>query len=245
VITLNAKTTGSGTLATLDTTLLANGSYFITLNATTASQSLTSGVDIVVQGDYKPGRVLTTVTDLEVPAPGPPIQIQRTYDSLVRGTSSDFGYGWSLGIKMQLVDTSIVDLTEQLADPVEVLFGVQLGGGTDINAALAYCEKLIENPAKTHLILITDLYEGGNAEQMLARAASIKQSGVNLIVLLALSDSGHPAYDSQHAARIASLGCPVFACTPDQFPAMMAAALTGKDLQEWAAAEDIALIRSL
>jgi hypothetical protein len=137
-----------------------------------------------------------------------------------------------------------VDLTDQLADPVEVLFGVQLGGGTDINAALAYCETLIENPTKTHLVLITDLYEGGDANAMIARAASIKQSGVNVIVLLALSDSGHPAYDAQHAAHIASLGCPVFACTPDQFPPMMAAALTGKDLQEWAAAEDIALVRA-
>ena len=148
-----------------------------------------------------------------------------------------------LSTKLICFDTSIVDLTDQLADPVEVLFGVQLGGGTDINAALAYCEKQVENPAKTHLVLITDLFEGGNANAMLARAAAIKQSGVNLIVLLALSDSGHPAYESKHAEAIASLGCPVFACTPDQFPSMMASALTGKDLQDWAAEQDIALVR--
>jgi hypothetical protein len=126
---------------------------------------------------------------------------------------------------------------------VEVLFGVQLGGGTDINAALAYCEKQIEHPAKTHLILITDLFEGGDAKSMLARAAAIKQSGVNLIVLLALTDSGHPAYEAKHAEAFASLRCPVFACTPDQFPSMMACALTGKDLHAWAAEQDIALIR--
>ena len=148
-----------------------------------------------------------------------------------------------LSTKLICFDTSIVDLTDQLADPVEVLFGVQLGGGTDINSALAYCEKQIENPAKTHLMLITDLYEGGDAKSMLARAAAIKQSGVNLIVLLALSDSGHPAYEAKHAEAIASLGCPVFACTPDQFPPMMASALTGKDLGSWAAEEDVALIR--
>jgi uncharacterized protein with von Willebrand factor type A (vWA) domain len=148
-----------------------------------------------------------------------------------------------LSTKLVCFDTSIVDLTEQLADPVEVLFGVQLGGGTDINAALAYCERLVENPAKTHLILITDLFEGGDAAQMLTRAAALKQKGVNLIVLLALSDSGHPSYDTNHAGLIASLGCPVFACTPDQFPPLMAAALTGKDLREWAAIEEIALIR--
>ena len=148
-----------------------------------------------------------------------------------------------LSTKLICFDTSIVDLTDQLVDPVEVLFGVQLGGGTDINAALAYCEQQIENPAKTHLVLITDLYEGGDANSMLARVAALKQSGVNLIVLLALSDSGHPAYEAQHAGAIASFGCPVFGCTPDQFPSMMAAALTGRDLQSWAAEADIALIR--
>jgi hypothetical protein len=148
-----------------------------------------------------------------------------------------------LSTKLVCFDTSIVDLTDQLADPVEVLFGVQLGGGTHINSALAYCEKQIEIPTKTHLILITDLYEGGDANSMLARIAAIKQSGVNLIVLLALSDSGHPSYEAKHAGAVASLGCPVFACTPDQFPSMMGSALTGKDLQSWAAEADIALIR--
>ena len=148
-----------------------------------------------------------------------------------------------LSTKLICFDTSIVDLTDQLADPVEVLFGVQLGGGTDINSALAYCEKQIEIPAKTHLVLITDLYEGGDANSMLARAAAIKQSGVSLVVLLALSDAGHPAYEAKQAEAIASLGCPVFACTPDQFPSMMATALTGKDLASWAAEADIALIR--
>ena len=148
-----------------------------------------------------------------------------------------------LSTKLICFDTSIVDLTDQLADPVEVLFGVQLGGGTDINSALAYCEKQIENPTKTHLVLITDLYEGGDANAMLARAAAVKQGGVNLIVLLALSDSGHPTYESKHAGAIASLGCPVVACTPDQFPSMMACALTKKDLQGWASEQDIALIR--
>jgi hypothetical protein len=74
-------------------------------------------------------------------------------------------------------------------------------------------------------------------------AAAIKQSGVNLIVLLALSDSGRSAYEAKHVEGIASLGCPVFACIPDQFPSMMASALTGKDLRSWAAEEDIALIR--
>lgn len=149
------------------------------------------------------------------------------------------------GIDIQLIcfDTAIVDLTEQLADPVDVLFGVQLGGGTDINAALAYCERKIAYPSKTHLVLITDLYEGGDAKQMLARAAALKQSGVNLIVLLALSDQGHPGYHAEHAGLIAGFGCPVFACTPDQFPDLMAVALTRQDIHQWAAGQEIAYVR--
>lgn len=148
-----------------------------------------------------------------------------------------------IGTKLICFDTAILDLTDQLSDPVEVLFGVQLGGGTDINAALAYCEQKIEQPSKTHLVLITDLYEGGDAKSMLARVAALKQSGVNVIVLLALSDDGHPGYSSDHAEKIAAMGCPVFACTPDQFPDLMATALTRQDIQQWAAAQDIALVR--
>ncbi|MCZ8261957.1 MAG: VWA domain-containing protein [Beijerinckiaceae bacterium] len=140
-------------------------------------------------------------------------------------------------------DTAIVDLSEELKDPVEVLFGVQLGGGTDINAALAYCQTLVQQPAKTHLVLITDLYEGGNAEEMLARAAAMVASGINVIVLLALSDEGRPGYDDAHARVLATLGCPVFACTPDQFSDLMAAALKREDIHAWAAARDIQTIR--
>ncbi len=140
-------------------------------------------------------------------------------------------------------DTAIVDLTEQLTDPVDVLFGLQLGGGTDINAALAYCEGRIDRPAGTHLVLISDLFEGGNAEEMLARVARLKQAGVNVIVLLALSDQGQPGYDTRHAGRIAAMDCPVFACTPEHFPALMAAALMRQDVHQWAAENEIATIR--
>ena len=149
-------------------------------------------------------------------------------------------------VKTRLVcfDTVILDLTEDLADPVEVLFGVQLGGGTDINQAVAYCADRIERPGKAHLVLITDLYEGGDAAAMLGRLARLVAMGVNLIVLLALSDLGRPAYDADLAAKVAALGAPVFACTPDQFPDLMAAALRRQDLHAWAARQDIKLVRA-
>lgn len=149
-----------------------------------------------------------------------------------------------LETKLVCFDTAIIDMSDQLADPVDVLFGVQLGGGTDINAALRYCEDLVSAPSKTNLILISDLYEGGNAREMLARAAELVNSGVNLIVLLALSDDGRPFYDANHAQAFAALGCPVFACTPDQFPDLMASALGKQDINAWASGEGISVVAS-
>ena len=137
--------------------------------------------------------------------------------------------------RMVVFDTQVVDLTDEAEDPVDLLFGVQLGGGTDINRALAYCQRVIERPEKTILVLITDLYEGGNGPEMLKRAAALKSAGINLICLLALSDNGAPGYDHQNAARFAALDIPTFACTPDQFPGLMAAAIQKQDLSLWAA----------
>lgn len=139
-------------------------------------------------------------------------------------------------VSTQLVtfDTAVVDLTDRLDDPVEVLFGVQLGGGTDINRALGYCQGRIRQPQDTILILISDLYEGGNAPEMLKRAAALVGSGVQLIALLALSDDGAPGYDRRHAAQLAAMGAPAFACTPDRFPDLMAAAIARRDIGQWA-----------
>lgn len=149
-------------------------------------------------------------------------------------------------VKTKLVcfDTVVHDMTDDLADPVDVLFGIQLGGGTDINGAVAYCEKKIEKPSKAHLVLITDLYENGVAAGLLERLARVKASGVNVIVLLALTDKGRPAYDANLGGQVAALGIPVFACTPDQFPGLMATALRREDVSAWAAAEDIKTIRA-
>jgi Mg-chelatase subunit ChlD len=148
-------------------------------------------------------------------------------------------------VKTRLVcfDTVVLDLTAELVDPVETLFGIQLGGGTDINQAVAYCAGKIERPSKAHFVLITDLYEGGNAVEMLARLRNLIGAGVNVIVLLALSDVGRPAYNPDLSANVAALGAPVFACTPDLFPDLMAAALRRQDLHAWAAQQDIKLVR--
>ena len=131
-------------------------------------------------------------------------------------------------------DTAVADLTPLLHDPVEVLFGVQLGGGTDIAQAIGYCHQLITRPADTVLLLVSDLYEGGNAALLHDRVATLRRGGVCVVVLLALSDEGAPAYDHAQAAALAELGVPSFACTPDAFPDLLAAALEGRDVGRWA-----------
>ncbi|HEY9884556.1 MAG TPA: VWA domain-containing protein [Thermosynechococcaceae cyanobacterium] len=136
---------------------------------------------------------------------------------------------------MVVFDTAVVDLTDLLQDPVEVLFGTQLGGGTDINQALAYCQSLIRQPQDTILVLISDLYEGGNQDEMRKRVSSLVASGIQFITLLALNDDGTPCYDHNNTQFMASLGIPTFACTPDRFPDLMAAAINRQDLNQWAA----------
>lgn len=139
----------------------------------------------------------------------------------------------SVSTRMVVFDTSVVDLTEELQDPVDLLFGVQLGGGTDIARALTYCQGLITRPEETVLVLVTDLYEGGNVQEMRKRFVSIVNSGVQLVVLPALNDDGAPSYDKGNAEFLAELGVPTFACTPDRFPDLMAAALSKQDIGMW------------
>jgi Mg-chelatase subunit ChlD len=135
--------------------------------------------------------------------------------------------------RLVVFDTSVADLTDKLDDPVEVLFSTQLGGGTDINQAVGYGQSLVTRPADTVMVLISDLFEGGDEEALVARIRAITGSGVTLLVLLALSDDGAPGYDHDLAATCASLGAPAFACTPDQFPGLLAAAIRREDVAAW------------
>lgn len=139
----------------------------------------------------------------------------------------------AVSTRMVVFDTAVVDLTDDLQDPVDLLFGVQLGGGTDIARALTYCQRVITRPQDTVLVLVTDLYEGGDAREMRKKFVSLVNSGVQLIVLPALNDDGAPSYDKDHAEFLANIGVPTFACTPDKFPDLMAAALSKQDIGMW------------
>jgi Mg-chelatase subunit ChlD len=145
----------------------------------------------------------------------------------------------SMKTHMVVFDTAVVDLTEELDDPVELLFSTQLGGGTDINKALIYAEKLISNPAETILILISDLFEGGNENEMIKRVASIKASGVSFVTLLALNDEGAPSFDKSNAGKLANFDIPSFACTPNQFPDLIATAIKKENINQWMTRNEI------
>ncbi|MHC4399514.1 MAG: VWA domain-containing protein [Planctomycetota bacterium] len=155
-------------------------------------------------------------------------------DSVVYGAvcGSIFASLPALDTRMVAFDTEVVDLTEKCGDdPVDMLFGVQLGGGTDINKSVAYCEQFMSEPARTLFILITDLYEGGNESQLVRRLGDMVASGVRAICLLALSDGGAPCFDDRLARRVAGLGIPCFACAPQRLPELLEGALRGNDLK--------------
>lgn len=139
----------------------------------------------------------------------------------------------ALKTRVVAFDTAVVDLSEQLSDPVDLLFGVQLGGGTDIERALAYAQDLVSNPQDTIVVLISDLFEGGPSDPMMQRIAHLLRQGCQFIALLALNDEGAPAFDKDVAQELAALDVPAFACTPDLFPDLMAAAIQRQDMRQW------------
>lgn len=119
-------------------------------------------------------------------------------------------------VKLVIFDTSIVDLSDEADDPAQVLMSVQLGGGTNIGAALAYCEQLITTPSDTIVICVTDLYEGFPVSRLLNTAGNIIGSGAKLDFLTALDENADPAYDKALGQKLADMGAFVGALTPDQ-----------------------------
>jgi uncharacterized protein with von Willebrand factor type A (vWA) domain len=124
-------------------------------------------------------------------------------------------------------DTSIVDLTPYLSgDPVELLFSLQLGGGTDIAQAVAYGANLVKRPEKCIVVLITDLYEGGDEAALLTRLRALRESKVQVLCLLALED-GKPVYHKTLARQVAALDIPTVAATPNKLLELMEQILKG------------------
>ena len=136
-----------------------------------------------------------------------------------------------LRTRLLFFDTEVLDVTPLLVDPVDVLFASQLGGGTDINRAVAYAqERFIERPERTLFVLVTDLYEGGDRQQLVARMRQLVDSRVKTLCLLALTDSGRPSYDHELARELSALGVPCFGCTPKLLVQVIERILKNQDL---------------
>ncbi len=132
----------------------------------------------------------------------------------------------AVDVKLVVFDTSVVDLSSEVDDPVEVLMSVQLGGGTDIGQALTYAERLIEFPQRTVLALISDFCEGAPPDRMLQVTKRLHEAGVTLLGLTALDAEANAAYDQVLAGRMAALGMDVTAATPRQFARWLAKRMT-------------------
>ena len=151
------------------------------------------------------------------------------YASIMAGVMASLR---TLRTSLVAYSTDIADLTEALADPVDVIFGAQLGGGTDTSPALEYCRRTITRPSAAVLLLISDLYDS-DPKRMLEHIARIQADGIQVVVLLTLSDDGLPFYNHDVAASLGDMGVPAFGCTPDAFPDLIAAAIQGEDLGRW------------
>lgn len=140
----------------------------------------------------------------------------------------------SIKTHLLIFDTEVVDLTEYLNDPVDLLFRAQLGGGTNIQKALQAAANLIYSDAgEAYIILISDLFEGGPHSLLYDKAQELLNHEIQIISLLALDDQGVPAYDKDVAKNFTDLGIPSFGCTPDLFPELIGAALNNESLQRF------------
>jgi len=125
-------------------------------------------------------------------------------------------------VKLVAFDTAVVDLSEHVEDPVEVLMNVQLGGGTNIGQALRYCEQLVDDPHRTILVLVSDFCESCGPVPMVASCRRFREAGVKLLGLAALDEEANPSYDVQMAETLAAAGMDVAALTPKHFAEWLA-----------------------
>jgi len=130
--------------------------------------------------------------------------------------------------------TDVVDLTDLCADPVELLFGIQLGGAEDYWKATCFCERFFHTPARTLYILLADLHDTSpNEARFVRKMEEVLESGVTAVTLLAISDQGAPAYNEKLADKLVKMGMPCFGCTPNRLPELLAAVLKGNDMAKF------------
>ena len=135
------------------------------------------------------------------------------YSSIMASIFANIPY---LSIKLIIFDISVVDLSEHIKEPIDILFKVQLGGGTNIAQALEYAKKITVAPDKTIVLLISDLFDSNDYKLMYKNANDIIESGSKLIVLTALDYNANSIYDKEAARYFSKIGAKVGALTPSK-----------------------------
>lgn len=135
------------------------------------------------------------------------------YSSIMASIFANLPY---LSIKLIIFDISVVDLSEHIKEPIDILFKVQLGGGTNIAQALEYAKKITVAPDKTIVLLISDLFDSNDYKLMYKNANDIIESGSKLIVLTALDYNANSIYDKEAARYFSKIGAKVGALTPSK-----------------------------
>jgi Mg-chelatase subunit ChlD len=133
----------------------------------------------------------------------------------------------SLKTSLVLFDTQVVDLSDKVGQPVDVLLSVQLGGGTDITLALKYATTLVRQPQRTIVVLITDFYEGRPEHELVAQSRLMADGGIRMIGLGALGIDARPAYNKQTASKLRKVGMDILVCTPEKLAECMAQIIRG------------------
>ena len=121
-----------------------------------------------------------------------------------------------------IFDTQVVDLSDKVDDPVEVLMTVQLGGGTNIARAVQYAQSLIKNPKKTIMVIISDFYEGGGYDRLTDTLKKVLEGQTKILGIAALDYNNEPMFDRNYAKFMNTLGIDVLASTPNKLPEIIA-----------------------
>ena len=129
-----------------------------------------------------------------------------------------------MSVRLILFDTSVVDVSHLVHDPVEILMTSQLGGGTDIANAVGYAAAQVTQPTRTVLALVSDFEEGGSVSSLVTRVRGLADSGVTMLGLASLTDDGAPWFDRTVADKLAAVGMRIAAMTPDRFADWLAEA---------------------